>query len=142
MTKPAHLFDIESAEGLYKLLAPAAKTFLAAPAKRTEDLLFLIFGLTHLREWIAPNYSAECPPRTPEERFSDELNRLTSYQLLKDLCNRSKHMRKQVAMGPLRRKAETVAYFVEGRDVDDVLRDVLTHYETKWFSRANRRSDK
>jgi hypothetical protein len=69
MSRPAHLFDIESPDQLFKLLELVGRRFTTAPAKRPEDLLLLVFGLTHLREWIAPDYSPKKEPVTRSEKF-------------------------------------------------------------------------
>lgn len=153
MTRPSHFFDIESAEQLFGLLKVTAQAFLATRGKRTQDLLFLVFGLTHLREWIAPGYDPEKQPSTPEERFFQEIFKLEEFNILRALCNRSKHMSQSVeAMGALYSshiddwpdvdsvinfdRGAPLAYFVDGRDVEEVIPVVLKFYEDNWFKKG------
>src|SRR5258705_1831443 len=55
----------ESAEQLFELLKTASQEFSASAGKRTRDLIFLVLGLTHLRECIAPDYEPEKSATTP-----------------------------------------------------------------------------
>jgi hypothetical protein len=152
MTRPSHFYDIESAEQLFGLLKASAGTFSASRGKRTQDLLFLVFGLTHLREWIAPGYDPSNPPQTPEEHFFQKIFKLEEFNVLRALCNRSKHMTQTVAaMGALYGsniddwpdmdavtdfdRGAPLAYFVDGRDVEDVIPVVIKYYEDNWFQK-------
>jgi hypothetical protein len=142
MTRPAHFFNIESPDQLFSLLKVVARRFTSSPSKRTEDLLLLVFGLTHLREWIAPDYSPKRPAVAPGEKFYQAMFELEEFRLLKGLCNRSKHMcATDSAMGALHGgpidnwpdtdsvldfdRGAPIAYFVDGRDMDDVIRAVI-----------------
>ena len=69
MNRPSHFFNIESADQLFGLLKTVAKRFLTSNEKQTEDFLLLVFGLTHLREWIAPDYDWKDNPQTPAENL-------------------------------------------------------------------------
>ena len=102
MIGPSNFYDIESAEQLFGLLKMALDTFASDRGKRTQDLLFLVFGLTHLREWIAPEYDSKRVRRMPEDEFYEEIFRLEEFNILRLLCNRSKHMSASVGvMGAL-----------------------------------------
>lgn len=153
MSRPAHLFDIESPDQLFYLLKLVAKRFTTAHTKRPEDLLLLVFGLTHLREWVAPDYSPKQRAVTSSERFFQEIFDLDEFKVLQALCNRSKHMcTTDSAMGALSGgpiddwsdvdsvlnfdRGPTLAYFVDGRDMDDVVRTVVNFYEDRWFNIA------
>jgi hypothetical protein len=157
MTRPAHLFDIESPGQLFYLLKLVAKRFTSARAKRPEDMLLLVFGLTHLREWIAPDYSPKQQAVTPSEQFYQAIFDLEEFKVLQALCNRSKHMcATGSAMGTLRGgpiddlqdvgsvlnfdRGPPRAYFVDGRDMDDVVRTVVKFYEDRWFNVAREQS--
>src|SRR5712671_1181705 len=103
MSRPAHLFDIESPDQLFNLLKLVARRFTTAQAKRPEDMLLLVFGLTHLREWVAPEYSPKQQAVTPSEQFYQAIFDLEEFKVLQALCNRSKHMcATDSAMGTLR----------------------------------------
>ncbi len=148
--RPSHFFDIESADQLFGLLKAVASNLTSTRGKRTQDLLFLVFGLTHLREWIAPAYDPKQVPATPEEQFYQQIFELDEFNILRALCNRSKHMsRSESAMGALYGatiddwpeidfvtdfdRGPPMAYFVDGHDVEDVIRTVIKFYDENWF---------
>jgi hypothetical protein len=152
MGRPSHFFDIQSAEQLFNLLKTVANTFTSSRAKRTQDLLLLVFGLTHLREWIAPGFDPRGQPVTPGEQFFQDIYMLDEFKVLLALCNRSKHMSPKVsAMGTLHRstiddwpdvdsvsdfdRGPPTGYFVGGRDVEDVICEVIKFYDDKWFQK-------
>lgn len=152
MARASYFYDIESSQQLFDLLKTAAKNFSSSKGKRTQDLLFLVFGLTHLREWIAPDYDPKNIPVLPEEKFYQEIFDIDEFNILRSLCNRSKHMVcSDSAMGALYGanisdwpdidsvrdfgRGPPIAYFVDGQDVEDILRVVIRHYE-KWFQQV------
>lgn len=156
MAKPAHFYDIESAKDLFLLLKATARNFSASKGKSTKDLLFLVFGLTHLREWIAPGYDSNHLPTSPEEKFFQDIFKLKEFNILRELCNRSKHMDANVeTTGALYGgtiddapdidaitnfdRGAPLAYFVDGRDVEDVIPVVIRFYDEKWFNVGNPR---
>jgi len=150
MSRSSHFFDVESAEQLFCLLREVANRFTLANSKRAEDLLLLVFGLTHLREWIAPGYLPTHEAVEPAEKFYQKIFELEEFKLLQALCNRSKHMHTpHNAMATLYRspitlrpdanpvsgssRRTTEAYFVDGRDLEDVIRAVVKFYADGWF---------
>lgn len=153
MTDPAYFFNIESPEALFRLLKQVEKRFRERKNKRVEELLLLVFGFTHLREWIAPGYSPENSPQTPEEQFYQEIFELSEFNLLRHLCNRSKHMAaSRSAHGALHGstidewedldsvqsidRGPALAYFVDGNDLEDVIAAVRRFYERNWFEKG------
>ena len=142
MNRPSHFFNIESADQLFGLLKTVASRLATSDEKRTEDFLLLVFGLTHLREWIAPDYDRkERAPVTPEEHFFQEIWKFDEFKFLKALCNRSKHMcATDSAMGALYKSKSgrrfLVGYFADGKDVEEVVRAVIKFYEEKWFNKT------
>lgn len=153
MTRPSHFFDIQSAEELYHLLRTVADSFISTRPKRTQDLLLLVFGLTHLREWIAPGYNHKRPPLTPAERFYQKIFTLKEFKMLQGLCNRSKHMSaSDTIMGTLHRstiddwpdvdsapdfdRGFPTAYSVDDQDILEVIQVVITFYDKNWFQVA------
>ena len=152
MTRASHFYDIESAEQLFGLLKAVAESFTSGRGRRTQDLLFLVFGLTHLREWIAPGYDPKRPPATPEETFYQKIFELREFNVLRDLCIRSKHMSpSEGVMGTLYGadiddwpdidsvtdfdRGPPIAYSVDGDDVDDIIRAVIRFYDENWFDK-------
>jgi hypothetical protein len=155
MMRPSHFYDIESADQLFSLLKAVANNFMETHGKRTQDLLFLVFGLTHLREWIAPDYDPKRAPATPEEKFYQQIFGLEEFNVLRALCNRSKHMsQSDSAMAAIFGanfddwpdidsvtdfdRGPPIAYFVDGRDVNDVIRVVIKFYDENWFQKRGR----
>ncbi|KPQ23805.1 MAG: hypothetical protein HLUCCA13_11740 [Halomonas sp. HL-48] len=153
MADSAYFFDLESPEALFRLLTQVEKRFRERKNKRVEELLLLVFGFTHLREWIAPGYSPENSPQTPEERFYREIFGVPEFNLLRHLCNRSKHMAAtRSAHGALHgstidewedldsvqsmARGPALAYFVDGRDIEDVIAAVRRFYERNWFEKG------
>ena len=150
MSRPSHFFDIQSAEQLFHLLKSIANTFTSSKAKRAQDLLLLVFGLTHLREWIAPDFDPRQPPQTPEQQFYQDIYELAEFKVLQSLCNRSKHMiATNTVMGTLHEstiddwpdvdsvldfdRGHPTAYSVDNRDVEDVVKTVIRFYDVGWF---------
>jgi hypothetical protein len=154
MNRPAHFFNIESADQLFDLLKIVANRLMTASEKRMEDLLLLVFGLTHLREWIALNYAGKKrKPKTPEEHFFQDIYKLDKFKQLQALCNRSKHMRAtNHVMGVLHERAGgtgldvksasksdgklPAGFSVDNDDIEDVIQVVIKFYENKWFRKG------
>ncbi|MBA2781288.1 hypothetical protein [Billgrantia kenyensis] len=138
MADAVYFFDLESPEAFFRLLTRVEERLGEQKNKRVEELLLLVFGLTHLREWIAPGYSPEKVPQTPEERFYREIFNVPEFNPLRHLCNRSKHMSaNHSAHGALQGstiddwedfdsvqsidRGPMLAYFADGRNIEDVI---------------------
>jgi len=154
MTRLSHFYDIDSADQLFCVLKRVAEGFSSVRGKRTQDLLLLVFGLTHLREWIAPDYDLRRLPQTREDAFYEEIFKLEEFNILRLLCNRSKHMSQTVGvMGTLYGskiddspdidsiadfdRGASIAYSVDERDMEDVIHTVIKFYEERWFRNHN-----
>lgn len=139
MNRPGHYFNIESAGHLFNALKAVAHRLAVSEDKRTEDFLLLVFGLVHLREWIAPDYDwGKSAPVKPEEHFYQDIWKFEEFKLLQGLCNRSKHMcATETAMGTLHKTTSgsrvVIGYFADGKDVEHVIRAVIQFYEDNWF---------
>jgi len=114
--------------------------------------MYVIMGLTHLREWIAPGYSHEKPARTYEEVFYNEIYKLESFRLIQALCNHSKHMKSSpvvtstthVSMVDDWKDVDSVGnfdlgpvcdYSAAGRNLMVVIAEIISYYDRQWFSR-------
>jgi hypothetical protein len=156
MTRPTHFFDLYDPEALFGLLKSVAESFSSSPTKRVQDLLLLVFGLTHLREWIAPDYDPQCPATTPAQKFFQQIYALREFKILQHLCNRSKHMvPAKSVMGTLYEspiddwpdvdavrdfdRGFPSAYSVDDRDVFEVIQVVIAFYDKHWFQTAGNR---
>lgn len=63
-------FDIASHEGFFRSLCRVANELSSAKARSTEQLLYLVMGTNHLRDWIAPGFGRRWTvPATPEQAF-------------------------------------------------------------------------
>jgi hypothetical protein len=114
--------------------------------------MFVLMGLNHLREWIAPGYSHLSPAASDAERFYNQLFAFPEYGLIKSLCNHSKHL--EAKDGPISYVqvnsidswpdldsvanfdlGPPVAYFVGDRNVEDIISSVINYYREHWFAR-------
>ncbi|OGS91414.1 MAG: hypothetical protein A2Z95_08955 [Gallionellales bacterium GWA2_60_18] len=158
MSTKVRLFDISSPDEFFRVICRAAKLLRSAQAKETERLLFIIFGLNHLREWIAPDYKAGLP-ETSEEHFFEAIYKLDSFKLLNAICNHTKHLRPfsgcvetkyglKISEWP---DIDSVAsfddgppsgYSVDGCDVLDAIDEVTRFYDEEWFSMPARATSK
>ena len=149
MSAPSELFDIDSPESLFGLLKATFDNYRRIRGKRTQDLLFLLFGLTHLREWIAPGYDHALPPITAEELFYQRIFQLPEFKMIQSLCNRSKHMSASATLSASYGatiddcpdidsitdfdRGSPTDYFVNGQSVEPAIATILAFYEGEWF---------
>lgn len=91
-----HLFELESPYDLFREMQTAIVEYTDEPDSRL--LLFLLFSLNHLREWIAGISSQELHKKvrrggaiSEAEQFYLDLDDLNEFQIVRSLCNRSKH---------------------------------------------------
>jgi len=155
MDEPVRLFDIDSAEAFFRIIRRNAEMLRAARAKETDRLLFIIFGLNHLREWIAPGYHAGGSPTTPGERLFEDIYTLEPFKILNAICNHTKHLR--FFSGRIETKYNLTidewpnidsiqsidngppsGYYVDGRDVLDAIDEIIQFYNDRWFSKLTR----
>jgi hypothetical protein len=80
--------------------------------RTTEDILYVVMGLTHLREWIAPEKSPKKyrpESSTAAQNFSSSMYDDENYKKILDVTNGVKHLR----------RSETVTSSAYGSTVDD-----------------------
>lgn len=88
------IYSINSPQKLFEKLARSFERFYRDPS---DDGLFeVLFPLYHLREWICPggHESYKDKPeiqRTDEERLHASLHGMHEYEIVRALCNASKH---------------------------------------------------
>lgn len=90
------LFELGSPHDLFREIQTAIVEYDKEPNSRL--LLFLLFSLNHLREWIAGTDLQELLKKSKHghelseaERFCLALDVLNEFQTVRSLCNRSKH---------------------------------------------------
>lgn len=145
LTPVDFLYSIEQLFGKYK----------AEKQKNIESLLFIVMGLTHLREWIAPGYQCDgkCkkPPKNDEEKFSKKIyEEHAEFKTIRLLCNKTKHFSKtKFSTSSLHDlpfdewtdiddvrdfdKGPATDYFVDNRNVINVISEVINFYKREWF---------
>ena len=92
---PSGFFEVRDESDFFGVLERVLEAQKATDGKRTEDLLLLVLGLTHLVEWIAPTYKKGDTARNSAERFAVALFDNESYQTVRLLANHAKHQRRQ-----------------------------------------------
>lgn len=149
-TNHTTLFHLRSAADLFYCLERALNRYEASRAKQIEDLMFLIMGLTHLREWIAPGYKHETPPTSPEQEFFQRIYDYPDFDTVRKLCNRTKHLAEAPGtdfQGNLNidewpnfdavlsmDDGPPTAFYVDGKEVGTMLRRLAEFYRNEWFS--------
>lgn len=91
-----NLFELESPYDLFREVQAAINEYDNEPNNRL--LLFLLFSLNHLREWIAGigyqelrNKNKRGHELSEAEKFCLELDDLNEFKVVRSMCNRSKH---------------------------------------------------
>lgn len=147
------IFDLNTPDEFFFTICRIYDRYKKGTAKDIEDLLYVLMGLNHLREWIAPGYKHKIKPNRPEEIFYNRIRDIPSFQIVNTLCNRTKHLRvirnntssehnilfddwpdidavRNFDLGP------TSKYLVDGRDVLEIIEEVIAFYRTEWFQKG------
>lgn len=155
------IFNLASAEDFFLSLKIALAKYRKSTVKELEVALFLVMGVNHLREWIAPGYDPRPdgrgrPKNTPKnaaEKFYVDIYD-DDFKLVNQLCNRSKHLRKIGARtgfeGGLNidewpdsvddliggfDQGPPTAFLVEGQEIGEIVQRILSRYQIEWFDR-------
>jgi hypothetical protein len=143
------MFDV-SPEEFFCTIVYTFTRFRSARAKERSDLFYLIMGLNHLREWIAPGYTHTKPAKTQAEAFYNDVYACPEWKILNALCNGAKHAGEDVAThvkydlpisewpsisGVVRfSKGPPSAFYCGSRNIEEVFDVVITFYQAKWFA--------
>lgn len=85
------IFDLSPDEFFYTLVHTFTR-FQRDKAKERTDLFYLIMGLNHLRESVAPGYRHSAPAKTADEKFHNYIHdHCPELRIMNTLCNRAKH---------------------------------------------------
>jgi len=155
------IFDLKSAEDYFYHIQRSIDKYKLDSNKKIERLFFIINGLNHLREWIAPNYQPyfnngeENKPKTKEEIVSKKIYDLSEHEIIRKICNGTKHQSKQkhelIAKYDLKisqwdsvsdvRKISNgspSAFYVDGKNIINIIDIVADFYEKQWFESKKR----
>lgn len=150
-------FDITSAKVFFDSICRVRKKYESKPTKHIEDVLFMVFGLNHLREWIAPNYKYQDKPVNDDEHFYNDVFNDTNWKIINSVCNHSKHLSSSNTpahttttdysnkltdwddLASVKSLAEgvPVSYFIDGVNVIEIIDKVIDFYKSEWFERLS-----
>ncbi len=148
------IFDLNTPEEFFYSICRILEQYKISTAKNIEDLLYILMGLNHLREWIAPGYDWKKPPKSPNEEFYQFIYKNSEFKTVNALCNRTKHL------NPIRQKSSSEHdlkfddwpdfdsvrnfdlgpasnYLVDGKNIINVLDDLVEYYKKNWFDIQN-----
>ncbi|HBF39190.1 MAG TPA: hypothetical protein DDW50_17955 [Firmicutes bacterium] len=163
------LFDIISARVFLNSLEIEINRYKLDKEKSAGQLLYIIMGLNHLREWISEGYTHynrkkgitedNRPPQKSSEYFYEIIWNQESFRIINELCNFSKHHEEGKKF--LVRETESIhiknvdewekvsdalnfgdgpvkQYLVNGKDIIEILEEVLKYYQKEWFANENK----
>lgn len=150
-----NLLDINSEEGFFEIIKNSFKKYKNEKDKSIEILLFIIMGLNHLREWIAPGYAPFTHngninvPKTRYEQFSNDVYITNEHKIIREICNKSKHLKSNGTSSDHALPSDksitideiinfdnrlAVSYMVDDRDITDIIEKLIFFYQTGWFN--------
>ena len=150
----SQFFDINSDETFFLSLQRATSKLQTQKVKETADVLYLLMGVNHLRDWIAPNFKAKTQsPITPEQHFYVAIYQLPEFKIVNALCNRSKHMNDteyslKAIYGEMIDDYPEIdsvfgfdngpptSYMVDGRNLFEIVNVVLLYYYSEWYKKS------
>jgi hypothetical protein len=147
-------FEIQDDVAFFSVLTTTLSSYRSTRAKMPDQLLLLVLGLAHLREWIAPGYKRGAVAKNAAENFVASLFEFSDYQTIHLLANHAKHQRR---MALPEAQTTTCVEMVDDRDtpidswidfdagpasahhygncdLSDVLERVASFYRDHWFS--------
>ncbi len=149
------VFDILTPVELLYSIEQSFEKYKAVKQRNIESLLYVVMGLTHLREWIAPGYECkgkcEKTPKNDEEEFSKKIyENHDGFTTIRMLCNRTKHLKKTnfstssshdlsfdewTDFDAVRdfNKGPATDYYVDNRNIIEVIEAVIDYYKKEWF---------
>ncbi|WP_374497949.1 hypothetical protein [Vogesella indigofera] len=146
-------FELDGPQALFTEIQSAITEYHQEPNSRL--FLFLVFGLNHLREWIAQRSYEDLnkkrktnTPLTANETFYFALWEIEEFRIINSLCNRSKHFsikadthNTSIAKGfrcdsPCGDSLGQKYYLIDGIDSRDIFARVIREYY-QWFSQQS-----
>lgn len=142
------MFELESPRSLFEEIQSALTEYNRKPNSRL--FLFIVFSLNHLREWIAGNGAKEVYDKSKAgkelsdgEVFLLEIGTLSEFNLVRLLCNKSKHISVSLPYelttsrgfhvdSPCTDSLDQLYYTIDGLDSRHVFCVVMQKY-SEWF---------
>lgn len=150
------IFDLNDPHAFFHSIKYQLIQYEEETTRSTEDILYVIMGLNHLREWIAPDYKFDNTakvwpaPKTEAEAFSKRIYDTPEFKIVRSLCNQTKHPKNKVLTSTLHganiddwKNWDAVVdfdlgpptrHFVNGIPIEEILRPLVTEYES-WFQK-------
>ena len=149
------MFDVQTPEEYFFHIQQSITNYQKSKNKSIERLFFILNGLNHLREWIAPNYKPKYPAQNKGEDFFNLIWKFEQFKTINELCNGTKHFdcapanTKGIYGLPIDEwdsvddvqnfdEGPPIAFTLNGIDVLIYIREVLDFYEHEWFSKMGR----
>ena len=151
MSGPA-LFDLNEPKDLYRIIHETYADYIERPTER--DFLLLVFGFTHLREWIAESNHIDIQKKTKSgaklseaEEFFNQIHDIPEFKTVQKLCNRGKHFISKgqaattskteglrVGLAKVGDRLDQTYYLVDNKDSRDLFIPLIRKYN-EWFAR-------
>jgi hypothetical protein len=141
----AGIFDIQSPKDFFRSIKISVARYHEAPNKDAQQLLYILMGLVHLREWIAPGYDASRAPDSDAEKFYNLVYEEPSFRLILSLCHRVKHFsfisaneygeNDDFSAEAGKSLGFSSGHFVDGLNVLRHIDKVCALYEREWFAK-------
>jgi len=146
-----NLFSIQSAKSFFDSIVDTRKKYSSENTKNIEHLLYIIMGLNHLREWIAPRYKHTDTPTEPAHYFFNDIYKVPEFIIINSICNRTKHLStsphettveysdKLASWNSLNdvkilSNGVPTDYYVDNNNVLSLIDTIISFYDSNWFS--------
>lgn len=152
------MWSIKDARNFFALIDSQFQQYKNESLKDIVKLIFVIMGLNHLHEWIAPGYRPRSSrvPSTYAESFCWCLYHTEEHCIVRRLCNHTKHLTSLKGITTKQNEATLVhwdsmasvprlnaplAYIIDlngdRRDITLILDEAIDFYRKHWFEVTN-----
>lgn len=147
------MFDVSTPKDFFFHIERAIENYESSNHKQVGSLFFIVMGLNHLREWIAPGYNHENSATKPEEHFYNNIfEECDDFKIIKDICNGVKHFKTKkltsVEYGlfddiknlddiQMFDAGPPIAFCIDNRNVEDIMKTVSKYYTEQWFKKLS-----
>lgn len=149
-------FGIQSPSHLLSEIETALAELRTLRGTTFRNVFFVLSGLNHLREWIAPGYKHKKPAKTAAERFSNLIHdTCPEWTIVNSLCNGLKHfdrMNHVTSDNASQRLADLHSlsgvtslahghpqkFTVDGQDILEIFDATRKFYVENWFAKQHK----